>query len=290
MADSTASVIESQLDWLTASTHTRAKTRQLYEGVSDWLKAEEVRGCQVRPFRLQGYVGLQCGRVRWGEKEAAGLVQLSGDLAREHFQTVWFLRDTLTRLDLAVTAQLHDLDDSLASRHEVEHARWRETHPTGAKGKLVRDSDHGSTFYVGDRTADFYLRCYNKQREAEARHDEQDLAHYQRCWRYELELKGPVAAQTALTYSQTREPSPWVQAYVHSYASSHGLCPIFPQGGGQALVKGFRRRSDRDSRLRWLGQSVAPTVRWLLASGDRAEVLRQLGLSEPGGPDGGDTT
>jgi hypothetical protein len=54
---------------------------------------------------------------------------------------------------------------------------------------------------------------------------------------------------------------------------------MFSHQGPVEKVVGFRRRSDRDTRLMWIEHSVKPAVRWLLDNGDRAEVLAALGLT-----------
>jgi DNA relaxase NicK len=154
-------------------------------------------------------------------------------------------------------------------------------HPRSALPSAHHDAEGGWTTYVGDRGSDFFLRIYDKQAECEHQKDIEGAAYYQNCWRYELEVKGRAARVVADAYYKAPEQPSWISSLVHKWSCAHGIIPTWPPGAEPERLHGFRRRSDRESRLEWLEKSVAPAVRWLLESGDRAEVIRRLGLDEP---------
>jgi hypothetical protein len=84
-------------------------------------------------------------------------------------------------------------------------------------------------------------------------------------------------------------PSGTVRGLVHNHCVSHGIGPAFDLSTPEQALPGFRRRSDRDTRLAWLGRSVRPAVGWLLENGDRTAVLEQLGLIDLDANRRGDT-
>jgi DNA relaxase NicK len=275
---SSTSVLESQLDWLTTAVHSVTKAAGWRSYADRWARREVADGNKRGPFHLGNYEGWICGRVRFAERDAAALFQLSGDLARQHFDLLWIGHDTLTRIDLAVTVRTDAYDPIIGAQAYSDATAYRREHPKAAMASLVQDSDGGSTCYLGRRSSDLYCRIYNKHAECLARHDPEGAVHYANCWRYELELKGPAAHAFADALSTKPNKANYIQSTLYEYLAKHGIVPLFERTSVNALVPGFRRRSDRDSRLEWLATSVKPAVTWLLGNTDRAEVLTRLGL------------
>ncbi len=277
---STPDVIESQADWLTAACHGRKRTDDLKGYIHPLLTAELAHGARPRPWRLQGYVGYMAGRVRWGERENAGLVQLSGDLAERHLERVCELQDSITRLDVATTVVLPFYDSTLARRGYSAATEHRLRHPHSALPKVVEDGNGGSTLYLGDRSSDFILRLYNKQAERLADADPDGAEHYRNAWRYELEVKGRAAPQLATLTVAAPDRAAYIQAFLYDYCEAHGLTPAFPHSGAQALRPGFTRRSDRQKTLQWYRSAVGPSLQRLWQGGDPQELIDALGLAD----------
>jgi DNA relaxase NicK len=193
--------------------------------------------------------------------------------------------DSVSRIDLAVTVRLPVENPDLGRLHYDEALSWYTRHPRAARPSFHGDGDGGYTLYLGDRTSDRFLRCYNKA--AESAGDPVEAEHYQRCWRYELESKGQTAyvlAGSLAALPQENRPRD-VQAYVWDYVNAHGMLPVFGRTSGQKLAGTFRRRSDRDSKLAWLSRTVKPTLEWLSQTGNVRDVYESLGLpfdSAPG--------
>jgi hypothetical protein len=73
---------------------------------------------------------------------------------------------------------------------------------------------------------------------------------------------------------------------LHDYLADHGITSGLHNPGNRVLVPGFRRRSDRESRLRYLESTVRPVVEWLLTNTDEQEIRRRLGLPNDSDHDG----
>lgn len=274
----TSLVFEAQPDWLTAATHHRHNSDQLAAFARALLAREQRDGNRQRPFRLQGYVGVQAGRVRLGERDNAALVQLSGELAAQHLHHVRELQDSLTRLDICVTCRPATTSDVEAARAYQSATAFRAGHPRSAAAKLVCDNDGGSTLYVGDRTSNYLLRLYNKGAERIAAHDQAGAERYAGAWRYELEVKGQPAPALARAVDEAEDQAEYIQSFIHRYCENHGISPIFPFEGRRAILPGFTRRSDRQKTLDWFRRSVAPGLRRVLDGSADQEVYTALGL------------
>lgn len=279
--DTTPVIFESQLDWLTCAVEGERKQESLRLSAHRLMAAEILLGAKIRPFRLNGYQGSQADRVRYGERSDRGLIQLSGDLAQQHFRTMYGRADHISRLDLAVTVRMASYHPGIGSASYLEACEARLARPTMALPQLHQDGNGGSTCYLGDRTSDYFLRIYDKMAECLSRDDQDAIDRYHNAWRYELEVKGVSAPGVAERLFDSPHPSGTIRGIVHNHCTNHGISPVWDLDTPERPLPGFRRRSDRDTRLAWLEKSVKPAVGWLLENGDRTEVLERLGLIDP---------
>ena len=271
-------VIESQLDWLTCSVEGERKQETLRLAAHRLMALEVTNGARVRPFRLNGYQGSLADRVRYGEREDRGLIQLSGDLAHKCFRAMYGRADHISRIDLAVTVHFPVYHFGVADVAYHDAKAFHADNPRSAQPRWVQDADGGQTFYLGDRSSDYFLRIYDKMHECMAHDDEDAAGRYHNCWRYELEVKGISAPGVAERLFDSPNPSGTIRGIVHNYQVGHGLSPAWSLDTPEDPLPGFRRRSDRDTRLAWLEKSVKPAVAWLLETGPRTDVLERLGL------------
>lgn len=275
---SQGTVIESQIDWLTLGWDDGPKADRAEAWAFSRAQAERRAGYRELPFRLLGFDGWSVGRVRFGRRADAALLQLSGDLAESYADTVVAQADRLSRIDLAVTVRLAEPDELLGeTTYAQAENHWQENHKR-AQPWMIQDAAGGCTVYVGKRSSDRFLRVYNKEAESKDGGDPAAIVRYPNCWRYELELKGLAARPAALAAVGATDRPAFVQQYVHDYVSDHGIRAAFLPGGDRVLLPGFRRRSDYGTRLAWVRRSVNPALKQMLEEGDRAEILDALGL------------
>jgi len=269
---------EAQPDWLTVGSHRRTSVETMRDLAKGLATAEENDGNHMRPWRLLGYEGYRCGRVRWGEARGWGLMQLSGDSANTYLAAALDCADSVSRLDLAVTVQTDSPRPDLG-RELYEQARaWRDTHPKAARPWFIGGDGNGWTTYIGQRQSDAYFRCYDKAAETRDAGDESTIRQYVNAWRYELELKGEAAESTARRLVSANDIHQSTSALVHGWLSARGVIPPFDCEQPIRPIGTLRRRSDRDRKLDWLLSQVRPTVQWLVENGDIAKVYQNLGL------------
>lgn len=279
MADHTGTVIESQVDWLTCSAHGDEAASRLLDLAHSIAKEEEERGNRKQRFRSMGYEGTHLGRVEWGQRDKQStLMRLSGNAADVHLTKALSVADQVTRLDVAVTYRANPPDPKLGPNAYTLAELFHKNKSRSALPSHHADARGGYTCYLGSRESENYFRLYDKEQECIADGDEEGAKRYQACWRYELEVKGGLAKNLAETVNDAPDRATYVQRYLYQYCQAHGIEPAFGQFGGRVLLPGFKRRSDRESRLRNLRRNVRPQVEWLTSIGDLNAVLDALGL------------
>lgn len=276
-------VIESQLDWITCGWDEGPKADRAEAWALAYQAAEARAGGRAIPFALMGFQGTTVGRVRFGRRSDAALLQLSGQLAEDRADDVLGSADRVSRVDLAVTVRLHTPDPFLGESTYAQACNHHDIHSASALPSIHADGDGGCTAYVGKRASDRYLRVYNKQAECESRDDADQAAHYQNCWRYELQTGGSVAFSSLRLACASSDRSAFIMNQLHAYCLDHGIAPAFTPTHDAPLVSGFRRRSDAETRMAWLKRAVNPAILTLLEVKDRSDILEALGLG--GGPE-----
>lgn len=277
----TGTVIESQVDWLTVSAHGELRAKALTTLAYELAREESSAGNQPQLFRLKGYEGSRVGRIRWGQRdEASALVQLSGDLADRWLGATLDLGDSVTRLDLAVTVRVEPSDIFVGEEAYNKALEWHDAHPRAAMPWRIQTARGGETVYLGNRESERFFRLYNKEAEGWANADHVDTERYRDCWRYELETKGGSTRQLATLVDTAVDRGRFVEDYLYSYLSQHGIEPRWRRNADRVLVPGFRRRSDVQSRLAHLSRNVRPTVDWLTDAGHAGDAARALGFPD----------
>lgn len=274
---STGTLIESQVDWLTASAHGRDRSVALEQLAATLQREQKARGNRSKSWRLMGYEGTHCGAVEWGRRDAnASIIRLIGQAADERLADVLSIADQVTRVDIAATWRASPPDPLIGQNaYHMAEMHYRE-HPRSAIPSQIRDAAGGTTTYLGRRESEYFLRIYNKGAESVALNDKEGIERYAGCWRYELECKASVAGALAQTVAEQGDSSEYIRRYLYTYCEQHGIEPAFPAVGGLHLVPGFRRRSDADTKLLHLARNVRPTVRFLRSAGREADLREAL--------------
>lgn len=279
MSHDSGELIESQVDWLTASAHGKERSQRLMDVARHVAKEEAAQGNQKRRWRLMGYEGHRIGRIAYGRRDdASALVQLSGDAAERRLTDVLSEADVVTRLDLAATWRATPPDPLFGRNQYVLAEMFYRSHPRSARPWFVGDASGGFTCYLGSRESATFLRIYDKGAESLASDDREGLERYRACWRVELEAKASMASALATMVADREDRADYVRGYLVSFMEAHGMQAPFLAGGRVSLLPGFRRRSDETSKLQHLARNVKPTVRWLESRGRGADLRIALGI------------
>lgn len=281
MSHDSGVLIESQVDWLTASAHGKERSQRMLDVAHHISKEEASQGNQKRRWRLMGYEGYRVGRIAYGRRDDAScLVQLSGNAAEASLTDVLGESDVVTRIDLAATWRCTPPDPLMGRNQYALAEMFHRSHPTSARPWFVGDSSGGFTCYLGSRQSATFLRIYDKGAESAAADDRAGLERYRACWRFELEAKASMASALATMVADREDRAQYVRDYLVSFLEAHGMSAPFLAGQPVALLPGFRRRSDEESRLKHLARNVRPTVQWLESRGRGQDLREALGIDK----------
>jgi hypothetical protein len=271
-------IIEAQVDWLTVTARDSADLGALAVLGTSLAHQEAENGNRLSEWRWMGYLGWHAGRASVGTGPQGSILRLSGDLADQAFREATTACDHVSRVDLAATVRLDCADWRYEARRWEEYRAWMKEHDLRASGTYMEDTHGGGTCYVGSRASQAYLRIYNKGIESKCHRDPAEIARYENCHRYELELKNERACAASAALSDVPDRAPAVLGWLAGCCHQHGISSQDLGPERIDLLPGFRRRTDTDTRLGWLSTQVAPSLRWLVDRGHTEAVLGVLGL------------
>jgi DNA relaxase NicK len=222
-------------------------------------------------WRGHGYNGQSAGGARFGVRFDTWIAVLTSDVARARWREVCQHAANVSRLDVQLTVAFNDAQRDIVSELHQEAINAR-----GARGRrtnytLISSTLTGDSLYIGQRSSDRYMRCYDKGLE-------QKIAERGKLLRYEVEFKRRVAKAVASSMIQTESE----HAYVAGTVSEH-----FARRRVRVPINGEEPRWDASSltmstterKLRWLHSAIRPTIELLISQGRTEDVLRALGCT-----------
>jgi hypothetical protein len=265
------SLIESRYDWITATAHKDTKGGDLFEFGINQVEADAAAGAQKRGWYFQGYSGFHAGNwsVGWGANGA--IVVASQEGSEIGYRTLATLADHWSRCDVCVTGVAQD--DS----YDPVEQYWDRVKPSVARpasapiGTILKNSRGGSTFYLGQRSAAFYLRVYNK-------HVESDGEYPPNTWRFELELKRHASEfehGKVRSLGHVRRPPTDVIA---TELQRQQLPVLWRNNAPIERAKMPPRRKEVERTLLWLSDQVAPSVEYAVRAAGAKRTREALRL------------
>lgn len=264
-------VVDCGFDWITSTASTRLAQERLSRLGQSIIRSEQKSGNEVKPWAFAGYQGFKCGSAQIGTRYDSTCLRISSGVAHENWLKAYQAGEGFPRVDVQITMRVPGDPQRVIARcyrHALTHTRKRKRGPNCS---ILKSSNGSATVYLGRRQSGVFLRCYDKGRES-------GLDHYENCVRFEGEFKGAVGLPIARHCAGSKSPNVTAASYVLGHFADRGVvleCAVEEQYS----VRVPRKRSDTGRRLAWLQTQVSPSVRLLIASGHRADVLRALGLS-----------
>jgi DNA relaxase NicK len=277
--DSDLTILDAAVDWLTVTAKRGLRADSLIARASDCLHQAESAGNRVSPFRASGYHGWRSEGIVWGRRKDGAIASISSGAAALHWPLFLEDADNVTRVDLQITCADSTENASRAeiAYHLMQDNRKRAGRPISASLRL--NSSGGQTLYLGSKQSDVMGRLYDKG-------VEKKFAEAGACWRYETQLRREPAERTIRAIAESETVHDTIAHLVTSFFSARGVA--VPQAlqldaRDNSTREGYylsKRETDNSRSLRWLGTFVASTVKRLVDSGQRADVLRALGLDD----------
>lgn len=268
---STPELVESGVDYLTATCNRDRAGRRLAALADSVLLSEKGKGNFMKDWRWEGYRGYHCGSIQTGVRDDGLIIRLSSYLANQHAAKVVQLATNVSRIDLQVTVRVESEKTDLSAKHGREAIRHKRARNTKLEVQHIRVDGGGSTLYLGRRVSDYFFRCYDKYHESQ-------LDHYKNCWRNELELKGGAAKHMWESLITSEDHQLLARSAVATYLTKRGIRPLWSNNAFHTFVSAVRSTSAED-RLRWLSCQVKKSVQVLIEAGYGLETLEALGLT-----------
>lgn len=264
-------MIESRVDWITATSRTTGSGNELVLLGSDISAIAQREGGAPRDAGFQGYFGRICGSSYYGWRADGTIVRLGGELAKRFWRDVVGAADNVSRFDCAITYSNETAGRNVAREQweNIPNKRGTNGHPV--EYTLILTKLGGQTLYVGSRASDKFGRLYDKGYESKHTYPVGS-------WRYEVEYKGAVARSVAhsLLKSQSEEQAIWALVYARFHQWE-----IFCPGEAPALDwrdKSVYKQTTNESRFKWLQDNVSKTIERLSGDYTEGELRLALGL------------
>lgn len=263
-------VIDGGIDALTMTMkETDRDIETWYAAAADMLQLQIHAGNICEPAGRLGYRGNLCGGVFVGRRETDRIVQIQGPMAELAFHRCYTPASHVARIDIQITVQYAEYQAGRGREILSQLAKARELIPPKRRPlpRIVEDLDGGCTVYTNNRTAPAMGRSYDKGAQS-------DDPRYERCWRYEVELKNELATETAAILWE-RQSDIWTacRSMVGEWWERRGV--TVPWSYTVPLVIPRIRSaaaSDVEKKLRWLHEQVGPTVVMLERMGYTLQV------------------
>ena len=260
----TATHLSASIDYLTITTKSQLASSRLQQAVVLLIKSHLQGPFVGKPWSALGFVGTQVEGARWGIRDNASIVILSGVMAHRFWRPLSKGVSQCSRVDLACTARLAKRDVGLAAKGYDDAQRQRHR-----KSALIQNSDGGSTVYVGSRKSRYFGRLYDKgSREGE---------ESGWLWRYEVEVKKPASMRVLKRLRESPKVRDFIVSFVWDWFNSRGVTPVFKTTGTYSAIEIEATATSNERSLKWLSTQVKPTIDRLLSEGLQLDTEVALG-------------
>ena len=264
------------VDWMTVTTTNEAIGYGWYEMMLKYQQSLSAIHGKISSWNNQWYEGAQGYGWKWGYSQAnKGYVTIVSSETSDQFYAKLIGHETnVSRVDTQVTVALTEPKPNyLKTQYEIlihgglQHAQ---------KCTIIQNNSGGETLYIGSRTSETFLRCYDKGIE-QGTNDKGEL------YRFEVERKSRNARAMQYTLSQapnTDIKRRFIIADVFGMFTHRGVSPLFHSVATDVVVQvGHRTETTLSKKLIWLQTQVAPTLAKLAEAGLEREAMDALGLT-----------
>lgn len=266
------SVVDSGVDWLTATARGKDARRSFLAQGEALLKEDAGAGVEITSARIRDYSGWKGNGVFVGTRRDDDLIVLTSSRAAAQWQTVARAATNVSRLDLQVTVWTHGEQPALSRWYYQKCRRLPPQRGRPRTLSLIQTQPAGDTLYVNKRTSDSFGRVYDyatAHKKGEAR----------TLWRYEVEYKRHLASSHAHSLLGERVHTATIEHTVAAWYESRGVQRtwLLEDSLRPSKVLGDDREHDV---LLWFESSLSKTVARAIKRYGVAAVLDSLHLSQ----------
>lgn len=264
-------IVEARLDWITATAHLDYHPDVLRHHGELRVGDYERQGYDVKPWRFQGYYGIQCGPWRVGYGKNGTIAVVSGQEAEDEALVLARYSSHWSRVDYCTTVW----DPTLRVNPALDYWQaWPPVDlPPNRHKALTRIQSYlgGQSISLGSRASAHFLRVYDKTAESKE-------AYPQRCWRFEIEMKRHASEGEHLRWRAGWPPLNHSANLIAQHMSKYRLNVPWNEKQPVRQAVEIKKVPDLERTLEWLRNQVRPSVQWAAQLLGENPVLEALGL------------
>lgn len=270
--DNSVTGLTAGVDYITAVARDKGLHEAMWSEARKLLDDEVFAGNRIVERGWRGMTGFQAGQITVMEKRGSYvMVQLRSELAAAQWRRMMKVSDHVTRLDLQVTVELAhqeiDLGDIVYNHVKNIQADLH----SSVEYSIIANTKGGTTVYTGSRQSSRFGRLYDK--------GAQMGKPAGKIWRYEMELKKPVADKAAGNLLNIEQPEAVViAATVHRWFEQRGMMPVFKATDSYITMEIPKVPTDDDRTLKWMREQVSAPFRRLVDKGYASTLTEILGV------------
>ena len=248
-----AKLVDAGIDYLRVTSQDRKRQEQMFEYFRNIAVMDEKQGYEVKPGGVFGFWGKKSRHALWGVRNDWALVQSTGRFAKAGLKMA-MSGIQASRIDIQMTYRLESGEVSEAVREAYEDACMATPGAHRPRAvKLIEERHKAQTVYIGKRSSDIFVRIYDKFQES-------GKVEYERCIRFEVEIKGRAAKQLWNRMALGSDGIGFLLHLLYEVLRERGITlPEDNFDNAPSMV--FKKEPTADeSRIAWLARSVAPTV------------------------------
>lgn len=253
------------VDWLTVTTKTDKASANLIAALFESKPAQDWYKEANHAWKFKGFAGRAFEGIRYGLRGEEAIVMLSGPRAQQLWDKVAPARDKCTRIDLAVTVELFDVDLNVA-----KEAYQSALDGISTTNSMVLSSRGGQTVYLGSRQSQFMGRLYDKGAE--------EGLEPGKIWRFELECKKPSSEAVVARLLTTADVPSFIAEYVATWFESRAVVPLWFRKDIECAIELHADVQTHEKTLEWLRSQVKPALGRLIVADLGSEAYEALGL------------
>lgn len=266
-------VLNAGVDWLTVTGETmqsKERITAMAHAITDQAMEE---GQKLFHSNRNGYHLTHVEGIQWGSGHQGWMVCLSGQTARRYWMSFYAYSKNCTRLDLQTTIAYRGYTGreirEIHQQANDNHGEAFDKHST-----LILNGQKGDTLYYGARASAQMGRIYDKHR-----HTKGD-ARFDKCIRFEVELKKPLSGQWAAWLCENSPDDKGITDRVLGWFFDRGMegPPVYTYSDNAIQME--KGGTSIERKLAWLRTTVRSTYSQLRLLGYQTEADDALGVTD----------
>ena len=263
--------IDAGIDYLTCTYKPGVHTEQIYQSIARVERSEVKLGNIVHNWGMSGYIGQRVGGLEFGTSAQGCIVRLSGPTANRWWKRFGLLSSNCSRIDVQRTQLFGENPaERISALFELLHEHYSKR-KRAPEPKMFVGVNGPETIYSGKRVSDTLLRIYHR---GSRRGYEDCLGHL----RFEAEFKNARSKLLLDAMLSSKKPRAIADGQLIAAFRNRGV-DLGARAELPTLMKCPQKTGDVWSSLRWLDQSVRPTVHALIKAGYGPQVAQALQLA-----------